>query len=246
MSAAVQVLDGPTLRELADTVNREHRLVEESVAAVVEHAIKAGEALLAARDRMPLGEWGSWLYDNFTESVGYLYTYMRIAAHADLVRQSEVKSVNAALKLLKGNGVGDIRVHLLRERRNEAQEMYATGCYSTRQLAELFGVSKSTALTWVSPEQSRKHRNRAKANSARRRAEKRALQQRERAAVLRNAVKKAGVAHQEAYSLAERMQDVLAQAQRESMDTEAKQALSLAWGHWMKMRDEIVRALGVS
>ena len=44
----------------------------------------------------------------------------------------------------------------------------------------------------------------------------------------------------------QRMQDVLAQAQRETQDSEAREALSRAGVHYRKMRDEIVRALGIS
>jgi hypothetical protein len=59
------------------------------------------------------------------------------------------------------------------------------------------------------------------------------------------AVRKAGAATQEAWSMAERFQDVIAQAQRETEDREARAALSRAGEHHRKMRDEIVKALGV-
>lgn len=46
--------------------------------------------------------------------------------------------------------------------------------------------------------------------------------------------------------MAERMQDVLGRAHSESTDPEGRRALSVAGEHYRKMRDEIVRALGVS
>jgi hypothetical protein len=63
---------------------------------------------------------------------------------------------------------------------------------------------------------------------------------------VRRAARKAGGALAEAYAVAERMQDTIAQAHREATDREAREALALAGEHHRKMRDQIVRALGVS
>lgn len=50
----------------------------------------------------------------------------------------------------------------------------------------------------------------------------------------------------EAYSMSERMSRVLAQARDEATSDEARKALDAATGHYHRMRDDIVRALGVS
>jgi hypothetical protein len=83
------------------------------------------------------------------------------------------------------------------------------------------------------------------ARAARRRAERRALKEQKRRRATKRAVRKAGAATQEAYAMAERFQDVIAQAQREGDDPERSQALAAAAEHFRKGRDEIVRALGV-
>jgi hypothetical protein len=58
-------------------------------------------------------------------------------------------------------------------------------------------------------------------------------------------VRKAGAGLAEAYAMAERMQDVIGQAEREAGTREARAALREAGAHYRRMRDEIVRALGV-
>lgn len=85
-----------------------------------------------------------------------------------------------------------------------------------------------------------------KNRKARQRAAGEALKLVERDQAIKRAVRKHGGARAEAYAMAERMQDVLAQAQRETEDRDARRALSEAGVHYRRMRDEIVRALGVA
>lgn len=86
----------------------------------------------------------------------------------------------------------------------------------------------------------------AHAAKERARMARQALADQRREQAIKQAVRKAGGAISDLYAMAERMQDVLAYAQREATDREAREALSLAGEHHRKMRDEIVRALGVS
>ena len=62
----------------------------------------------------------------------------------------------------------------------------------------------------------------------------------------RRVVRTAGAAEAEAYNMAERFQDVIAQAQHESPDPARRAALARAAETSRKLRDEIVVALGTA
>lgn len=95
---------------------------------------------------------------------------------------------------------------------------------------------------WLRPESVKQYSTR---KARRRSVELRAAREQAKAAEIKRAVRKAGAATAEAWAMAERFQDVIAQAQDETQDSEARAALSRAGEHYRKMRDEIVKALGV-
>jgi hypothetical protein len=95
---SVAVIEGED--GLLATANREHELVMQAGTAMVEHAIRAGEALLAARNGMGDGEWGDWLRGAFVASVATAHNYMRLAIHQDAVRG--LPSMRAALTQVTG------------------------------------------------------------------------------------------------------------------------------------------------
>jgi len=64
---------------LAETANAEHEAAEEAAGRAIEHARRAGEALLAAKERIPHGSWGAWLTDHFQGSERTAQAYMRVA-----------------------------------------------------------------------------------------------------------------------------------------------------------------------
>lgn len=244
MTALARVEREPTLDDLATTIEREHSLVENAAAGVVEHSIRAGVALLEAKeivDRGGYGSWRKWLALNCPQSAGVARAYMRIAAYQDVVHASGAESIIAARRALKGHESLPYRPGH-DQLKSRAVELCAGGMSPT-DAADLLDVPRTTLACWVNPSIAQKHRDRSRERYRRRVAEKRAFEAQEQEKAVKRAIKKAGVAHQEAYHMAERMQDVLAQAQREATDSEAKEALSLAWGHWTRMRDQIVRAL---
>jgi hypothetical protein len=67
------------LNTLATHINEEHRRCETAFRSGVEHALKAGELLLEAKDSVPHGSWGAWLADNFEGSARTAQAYMRVA-----------------------------------------------------------------------------------------------------------------------------------------------------------------------
>jgi hypothetical protein len=67
------------LNTLATHINEEHRRCEAAFRSGLEHALKAGELLLEAKDGVPHGSWEAWLADNFEGSLRTAQIYMRVA-----------------------------------------------------------------------------------------------------------------------------------------------------------------------
>jgi transposase len=236
-----------TLRELADEANHEHELVIEAGASMVEHAIRAGEALIRARQQCGYGEWRPWIDENLKIRYAQVSTYMRLARYQEAVRASGMETIRAARDYLMGFD-GDSRCGLTNMPawlRDEAQKLHSDGA-SRDDIAAQLGISRTTAYRWTDPTFLARHREKIRQAAARRREVERLASEQEREREIKRAVRRAGAATREAYAMAERMQDVLAQAQRETEDREARRALSEAGVHYRKMRDEIVRALGVT
>lgn len=242
-----------SLRELADEANREHALVLEAGASMLEHAIRAGAALNAAKERVADGEWVQWLADNFADrSPASANSYMRLSRYEHEVRASGVGGVRAAAQYLVAIGAPHNRLGRPRHptwMREEAVRLREEGA-TLRKVASELGVSHQMVLAWTDPERVRRHAAMSRARTRERRAAEsaaaRALKEQERQQAIKRAVRKAGAAEQELYAMGERMQDVMGQAHREATDPEKRRHYALAGEHYRKMRDEIVRALGVS
>ena len=67
------------LNTLATHINEEHRRCEEAFRSTLEHALRAGELLIEAKDGVPHGSWEAWLADNFDGSLRTAQAYMRVA-----------------------------------------------------------------------------------------------------------------------------------------------------------------------
>lgn len=231
-----------TLEELVATVNREHALATQAARSVLTHAMAAGDALLAIKDRhIEYGQWRKWVEENVDVHWTTANDYMRVAYFRGRVEELGAAHLKEALALLcgerrEGSPAGRAGLPGLRE---QAVDLRAQGM-SDPEIAERLGVSNSSAYKWTRPEQVRKYAEKAK----REKAELREQRERQEAARISRAVKKRGGALAELYAMSERMQDVLAQAHREEEDTEARRALSLAGEHYRRLRDQIVVALG--
>lgn len=242
--SAVEVLDRePTLDELAAIAKHEHDQVLVGVRHTLEHAIRAGEALLAAQRLVPIGEWGRWLDHHWSQRMTPTL-YMRIAYNRDLVMEAGVTSVERARRMLQD--VAPPRREAIKEhprwKIDEAVRLRSLGM-TNAQVAEHLEVPVNTVKGWMRTPDSRRRRDRKA--KARRRREARLLRDQLRSEAATRAAKRAGGAIAEAYAMAERMQDVLGQAHREATDPERRRALAVAGQHYRQMRDEIVRALGV-
>lgn len=227
----------PTLDELAATVRREHELCMGAMRTTIEHAVRAGEALLLARDlTSPDREWHRWLTANFPKHASTAYSYMRMARYQKMLPK-DLNSVTAANELLRGLPAvdgGSPRDRVPDARKDDARRLRDQGA-SYKQIAKQLGASVSTVHYWFNDGTRLQKDKRAR----------RALKKQEQERALRRAVNKTGGALSEAYSLAERMDDVLGQAHREATEPEARRELARAHEFQRAMRDSVVRALGV-
>jgi transposase len=229
-----------TLRELANEARKEHFLATQAGVEMVEHAIRAGSALLCAQAQIEPGNWCRWLEQSeWPASRSLATSYMQIAHEQEAVRASGAQSIVAAKQHLIAMGTPGrpSRLKYPDWVKDEAVRLVMDG-KSVASVSRELGVSRPIISDWINP-------GAAKARQAKRLAAIRRRKELERERAIKKAVRKAGAAVQEAWAMAERMQDVLAQAQRETEDRDARRALSEAGIHYRKMRDEIVRALGV-
>ena len=95
-------LDGLSLPDLAETANREHALCVAAFGPAVEHAIRAGEVLSAAKAQLAHGEWLPWLAENFDGSERAAQVYMKVAANPQRAALLEEPSLRKALEAVSG------------------------------------------------------------------------------------------------------------------------------------------------
>jgi len=225
-----------TLDELAATVQREHEACHAAAQTTLAHAVRAGEALLQARELLlPTGMWVLWLERHFPKVKSQAYAYMRIATYKH--RIPDGCGIAAADKLVQGLSAidgGPGRARVADVTKEEAHRLREQGA-SYKQIAKQLGASVSTVHYWFNDGTRLQKDKRAR----------RALKKQEQERALKRAVNKTGGALSEAYSLAERMDDVLGQAHREAAESEARRELARAHEFHRAMRDSIVRALGV-
>jgi len=87
-----------TLMEMA---NESAELAERNLREAVQHALRAGRALVAAKAQLPHGKWMAWLRANFDRDIGTAARYMRLADNwhsAPNIQQAE--SIRQALRLI--------------------------------------------------------------------------------------------------------------------------------------------------
>lgn len=67
------------LMTLAEQINTEHRACDKALRTGLNHAVRAGELLVEAKDQVEHGRWGQWLADNFEGSARTAQAYMKVA-----------------------------------------------------------------------------------------------------------------------------------------------------------------------
>jgi hypothetical protein len=72
-----------SLGKLAEEINAEHRAFVGTFRKTVEHGIRAGELLVAAKQQCPHGTWLPWLEESFEGAPRTAQEYMRLYNHRD-------------------------------------------------------------------------------------------------------------------------------------------------------------------
>lgn len=244
MSIELAVVErAPTLDELVGTIKREHELVLTACEDALSHALKAGAALLAARNQVPFGEWNDWLVENIPGSRGAASNYMRLAYYHDRVVAENAASIAEGLRLL--SGAPYIPPAGVDKRRQEAVRLDAQGIPKT-QIAELMSVDVTTVHRLLKPGYEERQRRRGREYARRRAAERKALERQEREKTIKAAVKKEGGALAEAYTMITRLDSTLGQARQEASDPEKRKGINEMHALRDKMMDVCVRTLGIS
>jgi hypothetical protein len=90
---------------LIEMANESAELAEQNLREAVQHALRAGRALAAAKAQLPHGKWMAWLRTNFDRDIGTAARYMRLADNwhsTPNIQQSE--SIRQALRLIAEDG----------------------------------------------------------------------------------------------------------------------------------------------
>lgn len=187
-AAPAEVL--PSLAELADRANREHSEVVRAGISMVQHAIMAGEALLAAKQQCD-GSWIDWVDEHFDAHHSTATSYMRLATYKHVIyRDLANPTLVEAVKYLRGLPRADRDYDtsagkaLPAELKSEALRLHQRGV-PNMEIARLLDVSYGTVYSWTHAEVWRRSQARRQAAKARRKAEREALRRQERERAMR-------------------------------------------------------------
>lgn len=220
------------LTALADEANREHALAIQAGESMVMHAIKSGEALIAAKQQIGHGGWYTWLEKNFTDrNVNTPQLYMRLARNKELIYRRNATGIKEAARLIKGAPNTRVDPAL----RQQAKDLKRKG-HTNAEIADALGMAEQTIYRWLNPEKEARYRRRRAQLSMEGR---RAAQQRER----QKAVQARGGPVSEAYALVRRALRALDEAVDTEENKDCRRAISTAINRLHIAEDEIVKAV---
>lgn len=99
--SALTLFDDLDVESLAVIANESAEEVEKSARKTVEHAERCGRALLAAKEKVPHGQWTAWLGSNFDYSQPNASRYMAIASNYSRVNNlPNAGSIREALRMI--------------------------------------------------------------------------------------------------------------------------------------------------
>lgn len=141
-----------SLDELAAQVNREHEGAVRAMGEFVGRAIRAGSALLEIRERVPAGQWGAWVAENFHGSRWTADFYVRCGRHrseleaAGPMNYGQVRAFVGALSTRKSriDPAADLA------RRLRAREL-SDGGASQAVIGRELGADGTTIRRWLDP-----------------------------------------------------------------------------------------------
>lgn len=99
-----KVVQPPSLSDLAEGINTEHRQVERAARYGLAHGIRAGQLLLEAKELAGHGNFVRWVKGNCDFSMRTAQEYMQVATFPCVAntRQSALLTIRAALREVKG------------------------------------------------------------------------------------------------------------------------------------------------
>lgn len=234
-----------TRDELAEVFNREHASTVSSAQATIMHAIRAGEALLAAKEQTPPGQWTRWLDQVFAASPETANVYMRCAhSQAAILANPDIQSISHARRFLREAGMvrvahgsqgrGVIVTEALRE---EARALSCEGL-TIAAIANQLGYGISTVHGWLHPESIPARRARLRRSKIQRAETKRAMRDSDR----ERSIRKVDGPCSEAYSLNRKLGQQLQRAITAAESVDLKNALSIAFDAHIRLNDAIWKA----
>ena len=93
--------EGMALEHCAEAANMAAEQVETSAKSMVQHADRAGRALLAAKEQVKHGDWLPWLGANFDHSISLAQKYMAIASNTERIANLlAAPSITQAMRMI--------------------------------------------------------------------------------------------------------------------------------------------------
>lgn len=87
-----------------DAINCEHNAATIAAAKAVDHAMRAGDLLLQAKEALPHGAFTQWLDEHFHGSSRTARAYMQLARQRDVIeakrQNSAISSIDEAMRLI--------------------------------------------------------------------------------------------------------------------------------------------------
>lgn len=239
------------LDQLEEIARTEHKACVSNLQTAVQHAIRAGEALLDAKELVEPGTWMEWVETKAGMNFRTAATYMRFATYRDQI-PAAAETMTAARSNLVGLpplrdfslSIGDFVKHPP-EVREEAKALLDSGM-SLRETARKVGVHRQTLARWFNPESAETFAKHQREAARRRRAARTALLEKEKREQRERAARTAGGALSEAYSRLRLHIEALDRAVAEADDPSVRATLRAALGHAYKAEDKICEALRVT
>lgn len=242
-------LSSMSFEELAELATDEYRLAQKSMDSASEfmtdavvHAIRAGDALLVMKSKYAgNADWTSWLDENFPPGRFQAEKFMRLAFYQEhLVGVPNVTMHNARF-LIQGLPPLPRTTHrfvISKETQSEIRQLVKRGVPKA-EVARMMDIHPESVTRLTDPDAARKLKDKKKRYQARRRAEKKALDDKNRV----EAAKRAGGSLGKSYSLVRQAAAEIDRAIADADSQEVRSALRAALTGIHRAEDYVGKAI---